>query len=117
MQQYCDQLHQWCIKWRIKINCNKGKTEALVINIGQSDLPKLTIGSSSIEYVKESPVLGIILDEELSFRDQILKVVKSCFFVIRTLSRIKHFLTYDQLRTAVSALVFSRLTVIRFILG
>ena len=68
MQQYCDQLHQWCIKWRIKINCNKGKTEALVINRGQSDLPKLTIGSSSIEYVKESPVLGIILDEELSFR-------------------------------------------------
>ena len=45
----------------------------------------------------------------LSFRDQILSTVKSCFNVIRNLSKIKDFLSYDQLWTAISACVFSRL--------
>ena len=53
--------------------------------------------------------LGVLLDDELSFEKQILKVVKSCFFSIRTLSRIKCFLTEIQLSTAICTFVFSRL--------
>ena len=49
----------------------------------------------------------MVIDDELSFREHIGKVVASCYSVIRKLSKIKDFLTYEQLRTAVSAFVFS----------
>ena len=49
----------------------------------------------------------MIIDDELSFKEHIGKVVTSCFVVIRKLSKIKDFLTYEQLRTAVSAFIFS----------
>ena len=51
----------------------------------------------------------VILDDELSFKDQINHVVKSCFLSIRILCRIKAYLTFEQLRIAVSALIFSKL--------
>ena len=67
MQEYCNMLYQWCRRWRIKVNCNKGKTEALVINAEKEGIPMLSIGNSTIEYVTESPVLGVILDDKLNF--------------------------------------------------
>ena len=51
--------------------------------------------------------LGVIIDDELSFKEHIGKVVTSCHVVIRKLSKIKDFLTFEQLRTAVSAFIFS----------
>ena len=45
----------------------------------------------------------------LSFETQVNKVVKSCFNVIRNLSKIKFFLSQNQLQTLVSSLIFSRL--------
>ena len=50
-----------------------------------------------------------MLDSELSFVNQINSVVKSCFSIIRKLSKIKSFLTYGQLSTAICACVLSRL--------
>ena len=68
IQLYCDMLYEWCCKWRIKINCNKGKTEAVVVNAKKEDIPQLKIGGNVIEYVKESPVLGVIIDEDVTFK-------------------------------------------------
>ena len=30
-QRMCDYLSQWCRKWRLKVNCDKNKTECLII--------------------------------------------------------------------------------------
>ena len=52
--------------------------------------------------------LGVLFDGELSFDDQINKVVTSCFITLRLLSRIKYFLTPDQLNTLVCSLIFTQ---------
>ena len=67
------------------------------------------INGTCVRFVNSAKNLGVILDDELSFNKQITQVVKCCFMVIRKLSKIKQFLTFEQLRTAVSVLVFSRL--------
>jgi hypothetical protein len=45
-----------------------------------------------IRFVRSAKNLGVVLDSELSFADQVNKVVKSCFSTIRQLSQIKGFL-------------------------
>ena len=65
------------------------------------------IDGTCIGFVDSAKNLGIILDEELSFSKQVTKLVKSCYFTIRELSRIKPFLTLKQLQTSVCACVFS----------
>ena len=53
--------------------------------------------------------LGVQLDSELRFEIQIKKVVQTCFMHIRNINKIKSFLSADNLKTAVNALVYSRL--------
>lgn len=67
------------------------------------------INDSCIRFVSHARNLGVILDSEISFTNQINSVVKSCFHIIRKLSKIKSFLTYSQLSTAICACVLSRL--------
>ena len=67
------------------------------------------IGNNCVRFVKHAKHLGIIIDESLSFEDQINRVVKSCFGVIRKLAEIKSFLSYEQLRTIICACVFSEI--------
>ena len=49
-------------------------------------------------FVHSAYNLGVILDDTLPFRDQILSTVKSCFNVTRNHSKIKDFLSYDLLK-------------------
>ena len=67
------------------------------------------IDNNCVRFVTSAKNLGVILDDELSFQAQITAVVKSCFNTIRKLSKIKSFLTYEHMRTLISACVFSKL--------
>ena len=67
------------------------------------------INGTCVRFVHSAKNLGVILDDKLSFQEQISKVVNSCFMVIRKLSKIKDFLTFEQLRTAVCVYIFSKL--------
>ena len=67
------------------------------------------IDRNCIRFVNSAKNLGVILDNDLSFERQINSVVKSCFNIIRNLSKIRALLTYEQLRTAVRACIFSKL--------
>ena len=51
--------------------------------------------------------IRVLVDDELSFKQQISKVVSSSFITIRLLARIKHFFEREQLQTLVSSLIFS----------
>ena len=65
------------------------------------------MNGSCIRFVSSAKNLGVILDDELSFSKQIVKVVKACFFTIRNLSRIKPFLTVHQVQIGICAGVSS----------
>ena len=82
MQIMCDYLTAWCRKWRLAINCDKDKTEAIVIktkNSQNTSFPNLQISGKSIEFVSKSKVLGITFDEELNFISHAKAVLSSCW--------------------------------------
>ena len=68
MQEICDRLTAWCRRWRLVINCSRNKTEAIVMkNKDTAIVCKLHISGKEIEYVRKSKVLGVLIDEDLSF--------------------------------------------------
>ena len=67
------------------------------------------LNNNCVRFVSSAKNLGVILDDELSFAPQIIKVVKSCFFVIRRLSKISYNLRYEDIRTIICACVFSKI--------
>ena len=104
-------ISQWMNEHFLCIN--QSKTKILVV-APPSVKEKICIGGvmvedSCIRFVESAKNLGFILDSVLSFEKQINKVVKSCFNTIRKLSKVKIYLTQQQLQTLVSSLIFSRL--------
>ena len=53
--------------------------------------------------------LGLMLDQSLSMRDQVDMTVKFCYFHIRTIGRVRRYLSQKACETLVYALVTSRL--------
>ena len=104
-------ITEWMNKYFLKLNA--GKTKVLIV-APPAVSGIITVGGSLIDndcirFVHSAKNLGVILDDELQFTKQITKVVQSCFCTIRDLSTIKSFLSYDQLRIAISTFVFSKL--------
>ena len=76
-----DCLHKWSMKWRLKVNCDRNKTEIIAFNTaeGNSELiPKtFKLGNKDIHRVSETKVLGLIIDEKLTYKSHSLMVQKS----------------------------------------
>ena len=90
---------------------NPGKTKILIITPPPLE-DKICIQGTFIDkvcmrFVDSAKNLGIVI--ELTVEPQVDKLVKSWFLVIRKISKIKSYLTDDQLRTVISTCVFSRL--------
>ena len=110
IQNCFEVISKWMNEFFLCLNASK--TKILIITPALRDevvIQGTFINGKCIRFVKSAKNLGVILDSELSFEPQIIKLVKSCFFVIRRLSKIKAYLTYDQLRSVVCASIFSRL--------
>ena len=111
IQDCFNRIANWMNNFFLKLNTDK--TKFLVIMppslAKEIHISGTFIDGKCIRFVHSAKNLGIILDQELSFQVHIQKVVKSCFHIIRNLSRIKDFLTYEQLRTAVSGYILSKL--------
>ncbi|KAI2654725.1 Queuine tRNA-ribosyltransferase catalytic subunit 1 [Labeo rohita] len=56
--------------------------------------------------------LGVLFHSSLKFDKQLSAVVKSCFYQLRLLSKVKHFLSRKNFETAIHDFVTSRLIVI-----
>ena len=102
-------ITEWMNSYFLKLNASKTK----ILIIAPPSLRHTIkiqgtfIEEACIRFDRNAKNLGVIIDDELSFKEHIGKVVTSCFVVIRKLSKIKEFLTFEQLRTAVSAFIFS----------
>ena len=92
---------------------NPGKTKILIITPpplkDKICIQGTFIDKRCVRFVDSAKNLGIIIDKELTFEPQVVKLVKSCFLVIRKISKIKSYLTDDQLWTVISTCVFSRI--------
>jgi len=85
LQQHCNLLENWCNKWRLTVNCKKGKTECILMDFtvqsGSSITPvypvsAICINTQQISFVEKSPVLGVLVDKDLNNNDQ-CKAVKA----------------------------------------
>ena len=63
--------------------------------------------NTTIRFVSTVKNLGILMDQHLTFEDQIVKLKKNCFKTLRHITRIKFLLTKDQLKVIVNSLVVS----------
>ena len=92
---------------------NESKTKILVVAPpsiqAEIVISGVLLENSCIRFVESAKNLGVIIDNVLNFEEQIAKLVKSCFLTIRKLSKVKIYLSQQQLQTLVSSLIFSQL--------
>jgi len=92
------------------LQLNSSKSEILLINPPQSIAHfQQSLGPLSTNLSSSARNLGVIFDSHLNFKIHINKVTQSCFFHLRTISKIKPILTRSDLEKVTNALIFSRL--------
>ena len=110
--QYCfDLIDKWMNEYFLCLNADK--TKILIITPpflkDKIIIQGTFIKERCVRFVDSAKNLGVTIDSDLSFKYQVTNVVKSCFMVIRKLSKIKSYLSYEQLRTVVYTSIFSKL--------
>ncbi len=93
------------------LQLNLAKTELLVFPatpILQHDLT-IQLGSSTITPSASVRNLGVIFDDQLTFKEHIAKTARSCRFALHNIRKIRPFLTEHAAQLLVQALVISRL--------
>ena len=105
------QVKQWMNGFFLKLNEKKTKIIVFApkrlrkfININGMFLDEKCIRFPNVAYN-----LGVLLDGELSFKEQISHCVQSCYSTIRQISGVKTFLSADHRKILLTSLVLSRL--------
>ena len=116
MQNLCDHLTSWCIKNKLAINCEVNKTEAIILKTknlsSQIEPPELVINNQHIRYVKQTRVLGLIIDDELKFSqhaDQKLKECNKKWGLLTKTTNRKHGLNVRSLTLLLKVTVLTKL--------
>ncbi len=93
------------------LQLNLAKTELLVLPATLTLQHDFTIqlGSSTITPSASVRNLGVIFDDQLTFKEHIAKSARSCRFALHNIRKIRPFLTEHAAQLLVQALVISRL--------
>ncbi len=93
------------------LQLNLAKTELLVFPATPTLQHDFTIqlGSSTITSSASVRNLGLIFDDQLTFKEHIAKTARSCRFALHNIRKIRPFLTEHAAQLLVQALVISRL--------
>ncbi len=93
------------------LQLNLAKTELLVFPATPTLQHDFTIqlGSSTITPSASIRNLGVIFDDQLTFKEHIAKTARSCRFALHNIRKIRPFLTEHAAQLLVQALVISRL--------
>ena len=74
-------LQKWTEKWRMKVNCDKNKTEVICFHTSENDKDLIPItfnlGNKQICRVSTTKVLGLTIDEDLTYHQHCTNVLKS----------------------------------------
>ena len=106
-----DVIAEWMIEFFLCLNQTKTKILVVAPPVVKERIiiSGIILADSCIRFVESAKNLGVILDSTLSFEEQIQKLVKACFMLIRQLSKVKIFLSQQQLQVLVSSLIFTNL--------
>ena len=92
------------------LQLNSNKTEILVIgsqHMANQILPFLGPLQDRVKPVAKN--LGIWFDGNLNFEHHVRKLVQSCFYQLRNISKIRHILSFRDAETIIHAFISSRL--------
>ena len=91
------------------LNFNESKTEILVFQPSASRSPNIDLGPLK-PYVKDTAKnLGVYLDPLFKMEKQINTVVRSRFYQLRLLSKVKPFLSFKNFEMVIHAFISTRL--------
>ncbi len=101
-------ISAWMKKYHLQLNLEK--TELLVFPATLTLQHDFTIqlGSSTITPLSSVGNIGVIFDEQLTFKDHIAKTARSCRFALHNIRKIRPFLTEHAAQLLVQALVISK---------
>ena len=73
-------IHKWAYRWRMVINCDKNKSEVIAFSTAENN-PQLVpetfkLGTKDIHKVSKTKVLGLTMDENLSYTEHSQEVHK-----------------------------------------
>ena len=108
-----NKVNEWMNCFFLKLN--QSKTQVIVFGPASIKKKMLINGvfvendATCIRFKNVVKNLGIFLDSEMTYADQVKSVVSKAFFSIKTIARIKSFLTSKEKCTLLTALVLSKL--------
>uniref|UniRef100_A0A8C4X8L7 Reverse transcriptase domain-containing protein n=1 Tax=Erpetoichthys calabaricus TaxID=27687 RepID=A0A8C4X8L7_ERPCA len=92
------------------LDLNQNKIEVLIVGpSAKAQIGVRFLSSFSVFCKPQVCNLGVIFDSNLSFEKQVNSVVKSCFFQLRLLGKLKPLSSSRDLEKATHAFIFSRL--------
>lgn len=108
-----NRIHDWAGKNALMLNASKSKYIVLgskkqVVKIISAN-PEIYILNQRLDKVSEARNLGIFLDSHLRFETHVLNLVKSCFYRLKILYRVRNLLREDLRIILMESLVLSKL--------
>ena len=96
-----------------KLKLNEQKTEVLLCGPSSRretvPVDRLSVGEVSIPFSNVVKTLGVTLDAEFYMEQHVSAVVRSCFFHIRSLSKVRPYITYKAASSIAVCLILSKL--------
>ena len=108
-----NEIKRWMLENHLKLNDTK--TEYLIIGSShqQSKLSdsvsNLQIGDSKVKIVDKTKNIGVIIDAQLTMKQHVSHVCRTCYMHLHNISKIRPYLTQEAAELMVNALVTSRL--------
>lgn len=103
-------IQRWMQTFYLQLN--SAKTEIIIIG-PPSVLKHIQIGgvmltsNTCVRFVPTVKSLGMLLDSNLSYSDQVKALKKKSFLTLRNIRKIRHLLSEDQRKTVMNSLVVS----------
>ena len=111
MEACIAEIKSWMATNFLKLN--DSKTEFIIFGTDQNVLKvsewTVSVGDAEVLPSRTVRDIGAMLDSALTMRAHVNSVVKSCYFQIRSLSKIRKYLTEDSAKSLTHAYVTSRL--------
>lgn len=107
------EVQHWMTANKLKMNPSKTEFMIAVPRYHQASVdhldPVLRVAGAVIRPQKQVRNLGVLFDSQMSMLPQIKNTVRTCYFHLQTISRIRANLTEEACAAAVRALILSRL--------
>ena len=110
LQRCITDIADWMTSNRLKLNAEKTQFIWLGLSYYTASVCRLplSVGGSSVVPNDTVLNLGVTFDAQLTMRNHVDNVVRSCFFQLRQLRSVRRSLTGEALRTLVHAFIASR---------